>query len=112
MWNLTGSGIFENHSEKDYSKAKFYLGKKMQGNCKINADKPAPTIRAEHHGNIEGHYRSRNEDEPDDIEFWRRLSIRECARLQSFPVSFIFNCAVSRLKQRLRRCLLKQLMSY
>lgn len=40
-----------------YSKAKFRLNFKMQGNRKIGKTKqPNPTIRAEHHGNIEGHY--------------------------------------------------------
>ncbi len=37
-------------------------------------DKPGPTMRAEHHGNIEFHY-----------SLGRRLSAREAARIQSFP---------------------------
>ena len=59
----------------------------MQGNNRIDADRPAPTIRAEHHGNIEAHYRTFKED-PNDMTGWRRLSVRECARLQSFPNDF------------------------
>lgn len=95
LWDKIGQdGIF-NHSVRDYSKAKFYPGKKMQGNCQISADKPAMTVRAEHHGNIEGHYRTTNADEPDDMQYWRRLSVRECARIQSFPDDFEFNCAAS-----------------
>jgi DNA (cytosine-5)-methyltransferase 1 len=50
-----------------------------QGNRRLAADKPATTIRAEHHGNIQWHY-SLN----------RRISLREAARLQSFPDSFNF----------------------
>lgn len=50
-----------------------------QGMRKIKADRPSDTIRAEHHGNIQFHYR-----------LPRRMSMREAARLQSFPDSFIF----------------------
>ena len=50
-----------------------------QGNRKLYADKPATTIRAEHHGNIQWHYK-----------LPRRISLREAARLQSFPDNFKF----------------------
>lgn len=50
-----------------------------QGNRKLHAHKPAHTIRAECHGNIQYHYK---------LE--RRISMREAARFQSFPDSFIF----------------------
>ena len=50
-----------------------------QGNRRLVANKPATTIRAEHHGNIQWHY-SLN----------RRISLREAARLQSFPDIFRF----------------------
>ncbi|WP_416141016.1 DNA cytosine methyltransferase [Ligilactobacillus salivarius] len=66
----------------------------MQGNNRIDADRPAPTIRAEHHGNIEAHYRTFKED-PNDMTGWRRLSVRECARLQSFLNDFIFTISAS-----------------
>lgn len=60
-----------------YSKAKLLKG--YQGNSKTKSDAPAPTMRAEHHGNIEFHYL-----------LPRRLSAREAARIQSFPDDFTF----------------------
>lgn len=95
LWDKLDSDYVKNHTSKDYSKAKFSEDGKGQGNRQIEADKPSITIRAEHHGNIEGHYRSMNPNEPNNKKYWRRLSIRECARIQSFPDSFIFPCAAS-----------------
>ena len=66
----------------------------MQGNVRTKSDKPAPTIRAEHHGNIEAHYRTTLADQ-EDMNRWRRLSVRECARLQSFPDTFNFTTSAS-----------------
>lgn len=51
-----------------------------QGNRRISAHKPAHTIRAECHGNIQFHYKLQ-----------RRLSMREAARIQTFPDDFIFD---------------------
>lgn len=68
--------VVPNHNE--YSKAVFYA-KRWQGTTKIKADAPAPTIRAHHHGNIQFHYKGH-----------RRLTVRECAKIQSFPDDFIF----------------------
>jgi DNA (cytosine-5)-methyltransferase 1 len=90
LWDMIDKTSIANHTSRDYSKAKFYPGKTMQGNCRIKADRPAPTIRSEHHGNIEGHYRTNKPEVPDDMAGWRRLSVRECARLQTFPDDFEF----------------------
>jgi DNA (cytosine-5)-methyltransferase 1 len=60
-----------------FSKAKLFPG--TQGNKTCAPDKPGPTMRAEHHGNIEFHYLGH-----------RRLSAREAARIQSFPDNFVF----------------------
>lgn len=51
-----------------------------QGNRKLHAHRPGFTIRAECHGNIQFHY-----------ELPRRISMREAARIQSFPDDFIFD---------------------
>jgi len=51
-----------------------------QGNRRISGHKPAHTIRAECHGNIQFHYK-----------LPRRLSMREAARIQTFPDNFIFD---------------------
>lgn len=95
LWGKLDDPSIFNHTTRDVSGAKFYEGKKMQGNCRISADKPSVTIRAEHHGNIEGHYRTNKPDNPSDITGWRRLSVRECARIQTFPDSFRFKGAAT-----------------
>lgn len=51
-----------------------------QGSRVLKAHKPADTMRAECHGNIQFHY-----------ELDRRISMREAARIQSFPDNFIFS---------------------
>ncbi len=94
LWDKVNDPEVLNHTFRDYSKAKFYPGKKTQGNVRISPDRPAPTIRAEHHGNIEAHYRTLKDDE-FDMTGWRRLSVRECARLQSFPDSYNFATSAS-----------------
>lgn len=54
-----------------------------QGLRYLTADKPATTMRSECHGNIQLHYC-----------LPRRISMREAARLQSFPDDFIFQAKI------------------
>jgi DNA (cytosine-5)-methyltransferase 1 len=81
-------------SQIHYSKAKF-MGTHCQGQKEIDLEKLAPTIRAEHHGNIE--YRrlsvingGKKTDELVNGQQERRLTLRECARIQTFPDDFNF----------------------
>ncbi len=67
-------GAVSNHY---WSKAKMFPG--TQGNTTVNPKGIAPTMRAEHHGNIEWHWNGH-----------RRLSAREAARIQTFPDTFTF----------------------
>ena len=75
-------------SHQSYSRAK-YMGK-MQGQSEVREEKPGPTIRAEHHGNIEFRRLSKQNGGSSSAGLERRLSVRECARIQTFPDDFRF----------------------
>ena len=82
----------ENHpQDKDFShiwsKAKV---SGEQGNRKLVADRPGYTMRAECHGNIQFHY-----------SLPRRISMREAARIQSFPDSFKFSCGLRETERQI-----------
>ena len=81
-------------SQRFYSKAK-YMGKHCQGQQEVKLDGIAPTIRSEHHGNIE--FRRLAEEHGgeymEELKAGmkeRRLTIRECARIQTFPDDYEF----------------------
>lgn len=61
-----------------------------QGNRKLVASRPGYTIRAECHGNIQYHYSLK-----------RRISMREAARIQSFPDSFIFDAKLRETERQI-----------
>ena len=61
-----------------------------QGNRRLLADRPGYTIRAECHGNIQWHY-----EQP------RRISMREAARLQSFPDNFVFDAKLRETERQI-----------
>jgi DNA (cytosine-5)-methyltransferase 1 len=77
-----------------YSKAK-YMGKHCQGQSEINYDGLGPTIRSEHHGNIEfrrlsAEHGGKNFEELEAGKLERRLTPRECALIQTFPPDYPF----------------------
>ena len=81
-------------SQKKYSQAK-YMGSHCQGQTEIKLDSVGPTIRSEHHGNIEfrrlsAEHGGKHTSELESGLKERRLSIRECARIQTFPDEYQF----------------------
>ena len=61
-----------------------------QGNRRMIANRPGYTIRAECHGNIQFHY-----------SLPRRISMREAARIQSFPDNFLFPCGLRETERQI-----------
>lgn len=81
-------------SQRYYSKAK-YMGAHCQGQTEIKPLGIAPTIRAEHHGNIEFRRLSKKNGGKITEELSkglkeRRLTPRECALIQTFPPDYDF----------------------
>lgn len=92
--NLKEPENTEDLSQKFYSKAKF-MGKHCQGQTEIKLEGIAPTIRSEHHGNIEFRRLSsvnggKIERELNEGLTERRLTPRECALIQTFPPDYDF----------------------
>lgn len=81
-------------SQRIYSKAKFQTNG-SQGQTEIKLDGLGPTIRSEHHGNIEyrrlsAEHGGKHIAELDNGMQERRLTPRECALIQTFPPDFRF----------------------
>ena len=86
--------LSEDLAQKEYSHAK-YLSNGSQGQTEININGLAPTIRSEHHGNIEfrrlsQEHGGKNTDELSNGMEERRLTPRECALIQTFPPDYPF----------------------
>lgn len=81
-------------SQRIYSKAKFQTNG-SQGQTEIKLDGLGPTIRSEHHGNIEyrrlsAEHGGKHIAELNNGIHERRLTPRECALIQTFPPDFRF----------------------
>ena len=91
---LPEPAVSHDPAQRAYSHAK-YLSNGSQGQTEINLDGLAPTIRSEHHGNIEyrrlsAEHGGRNAEELSQGLIERRLTPRECALIQTFPPDYPF----------------------
>lgn len=92
--NLPEPEHSEDLAQQNFSRAK-YLDNGSQGQTEINMNGLGPTIRSEHHGNIEfrrlsAAHGGRNIDELNNGLAERRLTPRECALIQTFPPDYPF----------------------
>jgi DNA (cytosine-5)-methyltransferase 1 len=77
-------------SQMVYSKAKKL--EKGQGQTEVNLNGYAPTMRAEHHGNIEFRRHKNSSLNKSEAELpERRLTVREAGLIQTFPPDYVFS---------------------
>ncbi|MBQ2322174.1 MAG: DNA (cytosine-5-)-methyltransferase [Bacteroidales bacterium] len=93
LHSLREPGESVDPAQNVFSKAKYLP--KGQGQTEIRKDGIGPTIRSEHHGNIEfrrlaAEHGGRHADELAAGLAERRLTPRECALIQTFPPDYPF----------------------
>ena len=89
LWDPKGTSDSHVSDQDKRTHATIILNRPKRRDRRLDADLPSPTIRAQHHGHIEVHY-----SDQDDGSM-RRLTIRECARIQGFPDTFEFPVSAS-----------------
>jgi DNA (cytosine-5)-methyltransferase 1 len=94
LLDLPEPGRARDESQKHYSKARF-LDNGSQGQTEVKLGGVSPTVRSEHHGNIEFRRLSPENGGSNALVEkktlpQRRLTVRECARLQTFPDEYEF----------------------
>ena len=92
---LTAKDALADLETKEWNKEFSHIWSKAmpngeQGNRHLIADRPGYTIRSECHGNIQFHY-----------SLPRRISMREAARIQSFPDNFCFPCGIRETERQI-----------
>lgn len=91
LWGKENDNTIFNHNQISLAKFRPPSSVGTQGNQMIPENEPSHVMRAEHHMNIQAHYRTLEPTgDITDRSFWRRLTVREAARLQSFPDDFNF----------------------
>ena len=89
------SHLQEPDTTEDISQMVFSKAKKLQkgqGQTEVNLDSFAPTMRAEHHGNIEFRRLVSSQLNPNERNLSeRRLTVREAGLIQTFPPDYVFS---------------------
>ena len=84
IWSPSGTDCTSVPDQDKRTRATIAFENRKRRDRQLQAELPSPTIRAQHHGHIEVHYGTQADGS------LRRLTIRECARLQGFPDNFEF----------------------